>query len=199
MTAERSLLPKMHPDLLGDLRRYLDSPISWQRWRRYQDEIITELYERADRNGSSPEEELLWAASAAVQIALCEGRDEEPRHHAGWLTWYRRRVQNLVTADLLGPGWRERDAEACSSELEREEPDTLRRLEAISELEALLEGGTEAEQRFLELWLDLVVDDGWDPKEARREAGIRTGRDLNATRQLVSRIRRRNVSSISSD
>ena len=70
MSNDHSLLPKMDPKLLGDLRRYLDSPISWQRWRRYQDEIITELYERADQSGSTAEEELLLAASTAAWIAF---------------------------------------------------------------------------------------------------------------------------------
>ena len=183
----------MHPELMGDLRRYLDSPISWQRWRRWKDEIIAELYERAEQKGSTAEEELLGASLSAVFVAHCEGRGEEPRFHAAWVTWYRCRIQDLVCDDLLGPGWREgeRAPEARpNSELEREEPDTLCRLEASSELDALHERATEAERRFLDLWLDLVVA-GWDPREARREAGSRTGRNLNATRQLVHRMKDR--------
>lgn len=200
MSDDRSLLPKMHPELLGDLRPFLRRPLSSQRWGRWKHEVLAELYERATRNGSTPEEELIWATLAAVQIAQHEGREEDPRPHAEWVLWYRCRIQNHVTDDLLGPDWRERerDAEARNPELEREEPDTLGRLEASSELDAVHEGGTQAEQRFLELWLDLVAD-GWDPKSARREAGIRTGRNANATRQLVSRIRRRNVLPFSPD
>jgi hypothetical protein len=88
----------MHPALLADLRPSLRSPISPQRWRAWKDEIIAELHGRADRLGTTPEEELLLAASAAAQIAQCEGRDEEPRHHAEWVLWYRCRIPNHVTA-----------------------------------------------------------------------------------------------------
>ena len=201
MSTDRTLLPRMHPELLAALRPYLRRPLSSQRWGRWKYEVVGELRERADRNGSSPEEELIWATLAAVRLAQHEGREEDPRPHVEWVKWYRKQIQNHVTDDLLGPDWRERerDAEARNSELEREEPDTLGRLEAAgSELDALHERVTEGERRFLELWLDLVAD-GWDPAEARREAGRRTGRDLNATRQIVHRIRRRNVLAVSAD
>ena len=138
MIDERPLEPRVHPELLDDIRPFLKRPIAAQRWRVWKIEIIGELHERAEQNGSSAEEEFLLAASTAAWIAQCEGRDKEPRHHAGWVTYYRRRIQDHVTADLLGPDWREREreAKARSSELEREEPDTIRRLEASSELDA---------------------------------------------------------------
>ena len=202
-TTPRELLPKVHPELLGDLRPFLRHPLSPQRWRAWKDEIITELHERADRNGSTPEEELIWATSAAVQIAQCEGREEEPRFHAEWVTWYRRRIQNLVTADLLGLDWRKRerhDAEDLATPTEQpEHPATVRRVEARSELDALWKQVTDTERDFLEQLMELVGD-GWDVKAARLEAGRRTGRNSNAVRQLVHRMKnRRNVSPFSAD
>lgn len=193
------VLPRMAPDLLRSLLPFMTRPISPQRWARRKVEIIAELHERAARNGSTPEEELYLAAAAAARIAQLEGRSETPRQSAEWVIWYRRRIQDLVTVDLLGPDWREREryGDGRPSAVSADEPDPLRELEASSELERLLEQVTDAEREYLELWFDLIAD-GWDRKEARREAGRRTGRNPNAVRQLVFRIRR-NVSRFSAD
>ena len=195
MSDDRTLLPKIHPELLGDLRPFLRHPISPQRWRRYQDEFIERLYERADQNGSTPEQELLLAALAAVQISLHDGLKEEPRSHAEWVTsWYRPQIQNLVTVDLLGPGWRERErhtADDLATPTEQpEQPATVRRVEARSELDALWRHVTDTERDFLELLMELIAD-GSPIKAARLEAGRRMGRNANAVRQLIHRMKNR--------
>lgn len=65
---EHSLLPKMHPGLLEELRPFLSRPIAAQRWRMWKIEIIAELHDRAEQSGSSAEEELLLVASTAAWI-----------------------------------------------------------------------------------------------------------------------------------
>lgn len=59
---ERPLQPRVHPEL----RPFLKRPIAPQRWHVWKIEIIAELHDRAERNGSTPEEELICAASAEV-------------------------------------------------------------------------------------------------------------------------------------
>jgi hypothetical protein len=191
------LMPRVYPWFAAGLAPFLRRPISPQRWARWRYELLGELHERASLNGTTAEEELLRAAAAAARIAQLEGRSLEPRQQGEWMSWYRRRIQELVTDDLLGPGWRERElAEPIGLTPEAPEAPSDP-LEASSELAGLRRRSTAAEEEFLELWLSLVTQ-GWDAKAARIEAGARTGRDLNAVRQLVFRIRR-NVSRFSAE
>ena len=79
---DRTLLPRMHPELSNDLRRYLIRPLSTQRWGRWKYDVVGELRERATRNGSALE---------AVEPTRLEQTPEiVARAREAQLTWARR-------------------------------------------------------------------------------------------------------------
>lgn len=178
------------------LRPILERPLSPQRWRAFEREILGELQRRADALGVTPEEALYLAAVAALRLANEEGRREPPRQSSEWLAWYRRRVQQHVTDDLLGAA-KERAHETLTAAENIPEPDPVadaeRRAEAVRVLDELQEVATEAEAEVLDLIAELI-EAGLPPHRARLEAGRITGRTPAAMRQLLRRLRRRHAS-----
>ena len=180
------------------LRPILERPLSPQRWRAFEREILDELQRRADALGVTPDEALYLTAVAALRLANEEGRRERPRQTGEWLAWYRRRVQQHVTDDLLGAA-RERARETLTAAEDIPEPDPIdrdeRRAEAVRVLDELQEVATEAEAEVLDLIAELI-EAGLPPNRARLEAGRITGRTPAAMRQLLRRLRRRHASRI---
>ena len=178
------------------LRPILERPISPQRWRAFEREILDELQRRAEALGVTPEEALYLAAVAAMRLAKEEGRREPPRQTGEWLAWYRRRVQQHVTEDLLG-STRARARKTLAAVENIPEPDLIdpeeRRAEAVRVLDELQEVATEAEAEVLDLIAELI-EAGLPPHRARLEAGRITGRTPAAMRQLLRRLRRRHAS-----
>lgn len=190
----------MHPEFREMLRPLLERPLSPQRWRAFEREILEELRRRAEELGTSPEEALFLAAVAALRLAKEEGRQLPPRQSADWRHWFRRRVQQLVSADLMG---------ATDSRLEElataeavPAPDRLaaaeERAEAVRVVDELQHVATEAEAEVLDLIAELI-ERGMPPHRARLEAGRATGRTPAAMRQLLRRLRRRHASRFSAD
>ncbi len=188
----------MHPEFRRMLRPILERPLSPQRWRAFEREILGEIERRADALGVTPDEALYLTAVAALRLANEEGRRERPRQTREWLIWYRRRVQQHVIDDLLGAA-RERAHETLTAAENIPEPDPVadaeRRAEAVRVLDELQEVATEAEAEVLDLIAELI-EAGLPPHRARLEAGRITGRTPAAMRQLLRRLRRRHASRI---
>ncbi len=98
------------------IEQLLERPVAAQRWRALRNPIDRALSERAAGSGVSKQQTLRSMARAAILLTLNELKvparlfdpDEPmaPRAQKYVLEHVRSRVNNLVTEDLLGPGWR---------------------------------------------------------------------------------------------
>jgi len=193
----RDFLPRFAPDALASLVPLIERPLGRRRFRLLAAAVASELERRAAAHGTTPEAELTLAAAAGLAIAKSEGQKLAPRPWAEWRRWYRGRVERHVTEDLLGPGWRRTPpvpVEAASDPAEA----IAGRLDAQADARALYDVATVAEREVL-LVLSELLAAGKSVQTARREAARRTGRSLNALRQLLHRLRRRNASARSAE
>ena len=98
------------------LKQVILSPIARQRYHAFHDAICQELRDRASDHGTTPKYELILSARKALSLVIdgltvptrlfdpCDPASPEAAEYA------RRKIQakinDEVTKDLLGPGWR---------------------------------------------------------------------------------------------
>lgn len=109
------------PWLQPILNRVILLPLAPQRFRALSTKLMTELRERAADHDATPEYELCLCARKALKLTI-EGLavpkssfdlhdPESPRAQAYILKQIQKRINRIVTEDLLGPGWWRTDKE----------------------------------------------------------------------------------------
>lgn len=84
---------------------WFKKPIAPQRWQAIGPAIRRALRKRAKANGRNPQTELKASVGHAIYLASEEAVDLT---ELGPRKVFRKRLNNLVAEDLLGPGWRDR-------------------------------------------------------------------------------------------
>lgn len=170
----------LQPVLLELLQR----PLSHPRWRALSERFNAELLRRAEANGRSAEREMLIVARQALSLAVselaipgCLMGDDGQEAAAYALRQLRRRTNELVTRDLLGPGWR-RPAVPPSEDLPG--PSPLDALEATETAREFLDVLSAQEREAFHL-----VAQGIPPEEAAAAVAPSPG----AARVLLHRFR----------
>ena len=158
-------------------------PIAPQRWQAIGDAVRRELEARAKANGTTREKELNRCVANSLLLAVDQaGGIFTPGPRRAFHT----KLNNLVTEDLLGPGWRERAHEDIA-ELENFLVDQFEHallVETVVELDALM-SKAKLSKRETEMFMAVLQDER--PGEAAARLDITEG----AARTVLSRARKK--------